>query len=78
MVDNCVIELDGRKEFPINHGNIDTYTSKEEEEEEEEKGSDSTFLTACVTVIQNEFMAKDPEEVRFTFIALCSVTNDDN
>ena len=73
MVDNCVIELDGRKELPINHGNIDTYTSKEEE-----KGSDSTFLTACVTVIQNEFMAKDPEEVRFTFIALCSVTNDDN
>ncbi len=47
-------ELDGRKERPINHGAV-----KQEE-----------LLASATKAIQSEFMAKDPEEVRFTMLAL--------
>lgn len=51
-------ELDGRKNFPIKHGN----TSAE------------TFLDDAAKVCK-QFMARDPEEVRFTVIALTATQN---
>lgn len=51
-----LIELDGRKAFPINHGPIQ---------------SPETFaLEACERVVQEEFMKKDPEEIRFSMMAI--------
>jgi translation elongation factor EF-1alpha len=47
-------EMDGRKDSPINHGS----------------SSQETLLADACRVIQQEFMAKDPEEVRFTMTAL--------
>uniref|UniRef100_A0A7S2NNK9 Ubiquitin carboxyl-terminal hydrolase n=1 Tax=Cyanoptyche gloeocystis TaxID=77922 RepID=A0A7S2NNK9_9EUKA len=54
--DGVLYELDGRKPFPIQHG-----PSKAD-----------TFLQDAVAVIQSEFMCKDPDEVRFTMLALAS------
>ncbi len=52
-VDGHLYELDGRKQFPINHGVT----------------SAATLLPDTCRVIQ-QFMARDPEEVRFTIVAL--------
>lgn len=52
--DGHIYELDGRKPFPINHGVT----------------SPATLLQDACTVIQTQFMARDPTEVRFTIVAL--------
>jgi len=52
--DGHLYELDGRKDTPVNHGS----TSQE------------TLLADACKVIQEEFMAKDPGEMRFTLTAL--------
>jgi ubiquitin carboxyl-terminal hydrolase L3 len=53
-VNGGLYELDGRKDGPIRHGDT----------------SESTFLKdACQRVVQG-FMDRDPEEVRFTIMAL--------
>lgn len=51
--DGCIYEMDGRKEFPINHGPT----------------SSETFLSDAAKVCQ-EFMKHDPNEFRFTVMAL--------
>ncbi|PIK34742.1 hypothetical protein BSL78_28438 [Apostichopus japonicus] len=51
--DGCIYEMDGRKEFPINHGATTA----------------DTFLNDAAKVCQ-EFMKHDPNEVRFTVVAL--------
>eukprot|EP00744_Colponema_vietnamica_P000779 GILI01001355.1.p1 GENE.GILI01001355.1~~GILI01001355.1.p1 ORF type:complete len:308 (+),score=103.67 GILI01001355.1:105-926(+) len=51
--DGHLYELDGRKEFPINHG----------------PSSPDTFLKDACAVV-SKFMQRDPEEVRFTILAL--------
>eukprot|EP00349_Pseudokeronopsis_sp_Brazil_P007379 CAMPEP_0202964712 /NCGR_PEP_ID=MMETSP1396-20130829/8812_1 /ASSEMBLY_ACC=CAM_ASM_000872 /TAXON_ID= /ORGANISM="Pseudokeronopsis sp., Strain Brazil" /LENGTH=234 /DNA_ID=CAMNT_0049687039 /DNA_START=54 /DNA_END=758 /DNA_ORIENTATION=+ len=55
-----IYELDGRKEFPINHGN----------------SSPETFLSDAVRVVQ-QFMSRQPEEPRFTMVALAPVSSQD-
>ena len=67
------MELDGRKMFPINHGPVAQLAQPREQQGEEAgaaAGEDSPFLRGCVAVIQEQFMRPDPEELRFTFIAL--------
>jgi len=51
-------ELDGRKEFPIKHGDT----------------SDETFVLDAAKVCK-EFMARDPQELRFTVMALAAAQN---
>ena len=51
-----IIELDGRKAFPINHGPFES--------------AESFALEACTRVVQQEFMQKDPEEIRFSMMAI--------
>jgi len=51
-----VYELDGRKSFPINHG----ATTPE------------TFIQDTATVIQGFMSREDPDENRFTMMALCA------
>lgn len=53
-VDGNLYELDGRKQFPINHGTT----------------SSSMILEDACKVIK-QFMDRQPNEVRFTIIALC-------
>lgn len=55
-VDGRLYELDGRKSFPVNHGEC-----RPEE-----------LLTKAVAVIQQEFVARDPEEIRWNLVALCN------
>lgn len=53
-VDGCIYELDGRKDFPINHGRC---TSNE-------------LLQTSVKIVKENFMAKTPNELRYSIIAL--------
>jgi hypothetical protein len=39
-------------------------------------GDNSMLLESAIAVIQKEFMAPDPEELRFTFIALAAAGSD--
>ncbi|CAM9896443.1 unnamed protein product [Chrysoparadoxa australica] len=55
FVEGCLYELDGRKEFPINHGPT----------------SPDTLLVDACNVVQ-QFMARDPGEMRFTIVALAA------
>lgn len=66
----CVYELDGRKEFPINHGTIESILGVSSTTD------NSKLLEAAIAVIQKEFMAPDPEELRFTFIAMAGAGSD--
>lgn len=52
-------ELDGRKEFPINHGLLRTLA----------RDSEGDMVDATINIVQ-KFMARDPEELRFTMVAL--------
>jgi ubiquitin carboxyl-terminal hydrolase L3 len=54
-------ELDGRKGQPIAHGATST----------------STLLADACRVIQEQFMARDPNELRFTILALAPNRDDD-
>ncbi|XP_067626263.1 ubiquitin carboxyl-terminal hydrolase [Eurosta solidaginis] len=56
--DGTLFELDGRKEFPINHGPT----------------SEETFVQDAAKVCK-EFMARDPDELRFTVMALTAAQN---
>jgi ubiquitin carboxyl-terminal hydrolase L3 len=58
--DGCLYELDGRKEFPINHG----ATSSE------------TLLEDSAKVVRG-YMDRDPEELRFTMLALAPANSDE-
>jgi len=60
-VNGYLFELDGGKDFPINHG----------------PSSDETLLEDACRVIQ-EFMARDPNEVRFTIVALAASLDYEN
>ena len=53
-------ELDGRRDAPISHGNT----------------SPQTLLQDAFKVIQSEFMARDPAELRFTVLALTPAVED--
>jgi ubiquitin carboxyl-terminal hydrolase L3 len=55
-VDGCLYELDGTKQFPINHGKI----------------SPNGFLQDAANVIKTKFIDKVSNDIRFTMIALCS------
>jgi ubiquitin carboxyl-terminal hydrolase L3 len=60
--DGRIIELDGRKAFAIDHG---PYESLE------------TFaLEASEKVVRREFMDKDPDEIRFSMMALGAAGGD--
>jgi ubiquitin carboxyl-terminal hydrolase L3 len=52
-VDGRLLELDGRKDGPVDHG----------------KTSETTLLQDAAAVVQ-KFMSRDPDEVRFTILAL--------
>lgn len=60
QVDGHLYELDGRKQFPINHG----------------ASSPESFLSDAVAVVQ-QFMARQPDEPRFTMVALAPQSADD-
>lgn len=49
-----LIELDGRKDGPVDHGPT----------------TETTLLLDAIQVIQGKFMKRDPTEVRFTMLAL--------
>jgi len=58
-VNGGIYELDGRKEGPISHGDVT---------------SETTFLKEACDVVK-KFMQRDPEESRFTILALAAATN---
>lgn len=51
---NKLLELDGRKDGPIDHGTT----------------TPQTLLQDSCNIIKNTFMARDPQELRFTILAL--------
>eukprot|EP00730_Choanoeca_flexa_P017380 TRINITY_DN8362_c0_g1_i2.p1 TRINITY_DN8362_c0_g1~~TRINITY_DN8362_c0_g1_i2.p1 ORF type:complete len:235 (+),score=54.89 TRINITY_DN8362_c0_g1_i2:533-1237(+) len=51
--DGCLYELDGRKEFPINHG----------------PSSTESILNDTAAVVKSQFMARSPDDLRFTLVA---------
>lgn len=52
-----VVELDGTKDTPVDHGNI--------------KGQ--TFLTAVAAVIREHYVAVEPDSIEFSMMALCKL-----
>jgi ubiquitin carboxyl-terminal hydrolase L3 len=62
---SLLYELDGRKVQPICHGTT--------------ASTNATLLQDACTIIQEQFMARDPNELRFTIMALApNTTNDDD
>ena len=59
--DGNIYELDGRKKFPINHGPFSL--------------PESFGLEACERVIRECYISKDPEELRFSILALVPTYN---
>jgi ubiquitin carboxyl-terminal hydrolase L3 len=57
-VEGHLYELDGRKASPINHGAC----------------AADELLERAAAVVQSEFMAADPEELRFTLVALAAAS----
>ena len=55
-------ECDGRKEFPINHG---------------ETSNEKLLADAC-NVVKNIFMKRDPDEIRFTVLVLAKAESSEN
>lgn len=55
-IDGHLYELDGRKEYPVNHGAC----------------TSDSFLTEGARVAKS-FMARDPDNINFTVMALCRV-----
>lgn len=63
--DGNLYELDGRKPGPVRHDATTTSST----------GTSSLLHNAC-TVIREKFMKRDPEELRFTILALAPAMND--
>lgn len=60
---SVLYELDGRKGQPIRHGTT--------------AGNNATLLPDACRIIQEQFMARDPQELRFTILALAPHTDPD-
>lgn len=59
--DGYLVELDGRKSQPIIHDKL---------------SDDAQFLKYAACVIRQNFMDKDPEELRFSIIAVTGSLSD--
>ena len=71
-----VVELDGTKILPVDHGSIDSILNNDNEEDEEEQAEDPNkhkFLRAVAKVIKREYMEVEPESIEFSMMALCKV-----
>lgn len=62
--DCCLYELDGRRPFPINHGPLQKGQAGSALE------GQADVLLSSVEVVQRVYMERDPDEVRFTMVAL--------
>jgi len=60
-VDSTLYELDGRKSGPVDHGPTTQVT---------------LLKDACQNVVYEKFMSKDPDEMRFTVLALAPKQHD--
>lgn len=59
---NRIFELDGRQSSPIDLGSV----------------TEGSFLRSAVACIRSKYMDLDPEETRFTMVALAKTNNDDD
>jgi ubiquitin carboxyl-terminal hydrolase L3 len=69
-----VVELDGTKVLPVDHGSIAHLLAREEEDST--VGDDPkkhTFLRAVAHVIRKNFMEVEPDSIEFTMMALCRI-----
>jgi ubiquitin carboxyl-terminal hydrolase L3 len=69
-----VVELDGTKVMPVDHGSIAHLLAREEEDST--VGDDPqkhTFLRAVAHVIRKNFMEVEPDSIEFTMMALCRI-----
>jgi hypothetical protein len=58
-----VIELDGTKVYPVDHGAVDESAS---------------FLAAVASVIRERFMRIEPDSIEFSLMALCQGQDEDS
>ena len=70
-----VVELDGTKVSPVDHGSIASILKEFEEQTDgnEEDDRKNTFLRAVACIIQNQFMDIEPDSIEFTMMALCKI-----
>jgi len=74
-----VVELDGTKVLPVDHGSIASIlreqqsTGDDEEEDSEEDRKKRSFLRAVACVIRTQYMDVEPDSIEFTMMALCKV-----
>lgn len=70
--DDHVVELDGTKVSPVDHGSITSILQKADQEGVEDPNKHK-FLRAVAHVIKTNFMAVEPDSIEFTMMALCRI-----
>lgn len=69
-----VVELDGTKVIPVDHGSIAQILEKYDDVVEETKPlKQRRFLRAVAKIIQERYMNLDPDNIEFTMMALCKL-----
>jgi ubiquitin carboxyl-terminal hydrolase L3 len=69
-----VVELDGTKVLPVDHGSIAHILAREEEDSTVgEDPQRHTFLRATAHIIRKNFLEVEPDSIEFTMMALCRI-----
>ncbi|CAB9498785.1 terminal hydrolase isozyme L3 [Seminavis robusta] len=69
-----VVELDGTKVLPVDHGSVTKLLAREERDST--VGDDPkkhTFLRAVAQVIRKRYMQVEPDSIEFSMMALCRI-----
>lgn len=67
-----VVELDGTKVLPVDHGSIAAILQQTDQEELEDPKK-HTFLRAVAHIIRKQYMEVEPDSIEFTMMALCRI-----
>jgi ubiquitin carboxyl-terminal hydrolase L3 len=67
-----VVELDGTKALPVDHGSIATILEQTDQDAVEHP-KQHTFLRAVAYIIQKQYMEVEPDSIEFTMMALCKI-----
>lgn len=76
-----VVELDGTKLKPVDHGSVASIILEDDSEKGTEGGDDDddedsgkhSFLRATARIIRKQYMEVEPDSIEFTMMALCKI-----
>jgi len=68
-----VVELDGTKVKPVDHGSIASILELRDDEDDEKDAGKHSFLRAVAHIIRTQYMEVEPGSIEFSMMALCKV-----